>query len=330
MPIQLTCENCKKSLNVRDELAGKRVKCPQCQTVVTVPAGEAADAWRLQTEDGETYGPVPRAELDGWAKEGRVTASCQVLREGDEQWRWAADVYPYLAGEQSATSPQTSPGGGAAAPSPSPASPAAAPAGGSGGFDFSALDPAAQQPQQQPGPFDFAGSEKSGGAAPALEFGDDAGRGGRKGRSRGGKPAATTAAPSSSSVNLSEQPGYPPGVQPSTLSPSSKSRIKSAGRMQRLTKVGVLSFAKVMGASGALIGLVIGIPYGLIVVLLGVAGAASEGGGMFGAMGILGGLLMMVIIPIFYGIASFVFGLIYALIINLVLGVTGGLEIELQ
>jgi hypothetical protein len=180
------------------------------------------------------------------------------------------------------------------------------------------------QPAKQPaGPFDFTESSTSGAAAPALEFGD-AGRGAKKGR--GSSSNIKSSASATSSVSTTDQPGYPPGVQPS----ASTSRLKPSGRMQRLTKIGVLSLAKVMGASGVLMGLVIGSPYGLLMILLSLAGFASEGGGAMGAVGLGFALAMMVGIPIIYGVGGFVGGLIYGLIMNLVLGFTGGLEIELQ
>jgi predicted Zn finger-like uncharacterized protein len=40
MPISLTCPECESTLRVRDELAGKKVKCPRCAEVVRVPDGE--------------------------------------------------------------------------------------------------------------------------------------------------------------------------------------------------------------------------------------------------------------------------------------------------
>ncbi len=43
MPIAVRCQ-CGKTLNVRDELVGKAVKCPACQQVVRVPGGPAATA----------------------------------------------------------------------------------------------------------------------------------------------------------------------------------------------------------------------------------------------------------------------------------------------
>ena len=43
--------------------------------------------------------------------------------------------------------------------------------------------------------------------------------------------------------------------------------------MQKITQVGVLSLAKVMGMSGVLIGLLIGIPWGGFLILMALVGA---------------------------------------------------------
>jgi predicted Zn finger-like uncharacterized protein len=56
-----------------------------------------AEHWFLKTEEGDEYGPVPRDELDAWRAEGRITADCQLLREGTDQWQWASDVYVDLS-----------------------------------------------------------------------------------------------------------------------------------------------------------------------------------------------------------------------------------------
>src|SRR5436190_11076757 len=45
MPTQFTCPSCKKVLKTNNPaLAGKMIKCPQCQTPCRVPAGEDAAA----------------------------------------------------------------------------------------------------------------------------------------------------------------------------------------------------------------------------------------------------------------------------------------------
>ncbi|MDX1948262.1 MAG: hypothetical protein SFU86_22920 [Pirellulaceae bacterium] len=112
MPIETICQGCSKRLRVGDEHAGKTARCPQCQTIYTVPQPAAAaalgagvashsplptsDRWHLKTPGGLTFGPVARVELDRWLVEGRITPTSQILHEGDGQWVWAGQVYPQL------------------------------------------------------------------------------------------------------------------------------------------------------------------------------------------------------------------------------------------
>lgn len=118
MPIEIRCQKCGQKLRAPDKLAGKQVKCPKCAAAIRVEApakAEAAekpgipkkdskpmaaqgvDEWYMQTDDGESYGPIPKSELDDWVKEGRIDSTCQVLQEGWDQWKWAEEVYPELA-----------------------------------------------------------------------------------------------------------------------------------------------------------------------------------------------------------------------------------------
>lgn len=62
------------------------------------PRSQPRDGWSVRTEDGEVYGPVPHAELVEWAEEGRITASCQIMKAGEETrgWRPASDMFPSL------------------------------------------------------------------------------------------------------------------------------------------------------------------------------------------------------------------------------------------
>jgi len=62
--IQIACPNCGKKYQVRDENAGKRTKCPACQTMIDIPDANAegnvlADV--LQNLQGATPGNVPVA-----------------------------------------------------------------------------------------------------------------------------------------------------------------------------------------------------------------------------------------------------------------------------
>ncbi len=85
------------------------------------PAASLPDAWHVKTGDGETYGPVTKAELDEWVAESRVDADSQLLQEGTENWQAASAVYPQLA-------------------APSPAAAADAAAASDNPFDFAAAD----------------------------------------------------------------------------------------------------------------------------------------------------------------------------------------------
>jgi len=139
MPITFSCNSCDKKLRVKDELAGKKVKCPGCATVLHVPAASTAAAagpgssaggssagggFYVKTDDGATYGPVSKTELDQWVTEGRLNSESQILREGAAQWQWASDEYPQL--DQSAS------GGGQSNPFDFAAQGGGA--GGGGGF----------------------------------------------------------------------------------------------------------------------------------------------------------------------------------------------------
>jgi hypothetical protein len=38
MPISLSCQSCGRELRVRDDLAGEQIYCPDCKSILTVPA----------------------------------------------------------------------------------------------------------------------------------------------------------------------------------------------------------------------------------------------------------------------------------------------------
>lgn len=93
-------------------------------------------------------------------------------------------------------------------------------------------------------------------------------------------------------------------------------------------RMGVLSVAKIYGVMLAGIGLVIGIPLGLIMMVIGAATMTRSGSaGGFG-MGI--GVAYIIFIPIFYGVLGFVMGALSAFIYNVASGFIGGLELELE
>src|SRR5207249_1251313 len=70
----------------------------------------AAANWHVYTCDGQRFGPITKDELDRWAEEKRLTASCQVYQDGWPTWRLAREFYPNL--------PPATVGAGASAAAP--------------------------------------------------------------------------------------------------------------------------------------------------------------------------------------------------------------------
>jgi Transmembrane domain of unknown function (DUF3566) len=105
---------------------------------------------------------------------------------------------------------------------------------------------------------------------------------------------------------------------------------------RRVRRIGVLSAAKIQGLIGFVVGLIIGIFYALFALIGGAvitsiarsAGSESPLGGL--GMGIIGAVAAIIILPIFYGIVSFIVGAISALIYNAAARLTGGIEVEFE
>ena|SRR6266699_393174 len=89
--------------------------------------------------------------------------------------------------------------------------------------------------------------------------------------------------------------------------------------------VGVFSSGKVMGSLYALLALIIGALFSLLSLV-----GASVAGQRQGGLALLFGVGAVVILPIFYGIAGFIGGIIGAALYNVVASVVGGIEIEMD
>ncbi|MHB0956510.1 MAG: TM2 domain-containing protein [Pirellulaceae bacterium] len=97
---QVVCSHCSQPLRVTGATAGRHVRCPQCQAFIRVPdapGSEPTRQWRLRTQEGRLYGPVSRAELTQWVREGRVNAHCQVSPADSDKWMWAAELFAELS-----------------------------------------------------------------------------------------------------------------------------------------------------------------------------------------------------------------------------------------
>jgi hypothetical protein len=101
-----------------------------------------------------------------------------------------------------------------------------------------------------------------------------------------------------------------------------------------IRRFNIFSVAKIQGFLGFVIGLLIGVVYGLVFMIFGAAISSLAPQGDSQAMGGVGaiviGLIIMIAVPIFYGILGFIGGAIGALVYNLAAGVVGGLKFELE
>lgn len=94
-----------------------------------------------------------------------------------------------------------------------------------------------------------------------------------------------------------------------------------------LKSMGVMSCAKIMGATYAAMGLIFGALASLISVV-GVAIGHNAPGGAIAPL--VFGVGAVIFLPIFYGVVGFVGGAIGALIYNFMAGIVGGVELDLQ
>lgn len=101
-----------------------------------------------------------------------------------------------------------------------------------------------------------------------------------------------------------------------------------------IRRFGVISVAKMYGLLLFIVGLIIGVIYGLLFMIFGVAMFAAsprgDGAAAGGVSSVVVGLLLMIGIPIFYGVLGFISGAIGALIYNGVAGIVGGVKFELE
>ena len=90
-----------------------------------------------------------------------------------------------------------------------------------------------------------------------------------------------------------------------------------------ITRVGPLSVAKVAGLLYTIIGLLAG----AFISLISLSGFAA-GGDDFSPFAAMFGVGAVILLPIFYGCIGFVGTLIMAWLFNMVVGITGGVEVD--
>jgi hypothetical protein len=96
-----------------------------------------------------------------------------------------------------------------------------------------------------------------------------------------------------------------------------------------IRKVGIGSVVKVFGVLYGLLGFVIGACVAMF-ALVGFGAASATNDEVPAWFGSLFGIGAVIILPIVYGIMGAIGGVLMAALYNLVAGITGGLEIEVQ
>ena len=95
--------------------------------------------------------------------------------------------------------------------------------------------------------------------------------------------------------------------------------------MAKITRFGILKMASFMGLYGVALGLI----FGLMITLFSLIGVDTSSSGL-GSLGFLIGVGSIIIFPIFYGGFMFVTGLIFTPIMNLILKIIHGLDLDIE
>ena len=101
-----------------------------------------------------------------------------------------------------------------------------------------------------------------------------------------------------------------------------------------IKRFGVWSVAKMNAILWFIFGLIIGVIYGLFFIFFGAAMSSlapdADAAAMGGVSSVVTGVIIMVAMPMFYGMTGLIAGAIGALIYNLLAGVIGGIKFELE
>jgi hypothetical protein len=100
-----------------------------------------------------------------------------------------------------------------------------------------------------------------------------------------------------------------------------------------IRRFGVISVAKMYGLLTFIFGLIFGVIYGLFFIIFGAAMSAFGPGSDATAGGISSvvvGVMIMIGVPIGYGLMGFLAGAIAALVYNGVAGLVGGIKLEIE
>lgn len=91
MSISVKCHQCSRSYSVKDENAGKKFRCQECQAVVTVPEANtfAADDWDAGDTD-EDFGSATQEDYEDYEDYGDDEPAAPLLRRAPKKKKPAA------------------------------------------------------------------------------------------------------------------------------------------------------------------------------------------------------------------------------------------------
>jgi hypothetical protein len=95
--------------------------------------------------------------------------------------------------------------------------------------------------------------------------------------------------------------------------------------MAIIKRFGVIKMASFMGLYGVAMGLI----FGIIFALFSLGGIAYTEA-ISGIFGFMFGIWAIIFLPIFYGIMMFLVGLIFTPIINLILRIINGIDLDIE
>jgi hypothetical protein len=88
MPIALTCSGCGRTFHLKDEMAGRKVRCPECQSVQVVPDSVEEDGlFTLDSDDESAGGLHPAFNRERFLFRQKVIAISEKYVVWDEEER---------------------------------------------------------------------------------------------------------------------------------------------------------------------------------------------------------------------------------------------------
>jgi predicted Zn finger-like uncharacterized protein len=87
MPISVQCDSCQHSFKIKDEFAGRKVRCPGCKTSITIPDDDQDDLLDEQADD-EMSSPAPRSRSDRGRRPKSTSKSKPSSAWYIQHWHW--------------------------------------------------------------------------------------------------------------------------------------------------------------------------------------------------------------------------------------------------